>query len=137
MRLKSLVFALCLGALLGGAIGYGCSFWIKRKQFGGNLRLGFWPAVIISVFVLSRGLFTPCDLFGSSESDPKQKADAKACASTFSVFEATTRSSILWTLYLWGIMYERKAGLRLIYRIPFIEKDPEVARARKHEEDSK
>lgn len=100
-----------------------CARWIKKSQSDGVVYLGWGSEFIVILYFIIRGVASwfadmrmswICSLLVASE--PIQ------CAIAFSAFWLALELGFLGGVYIWGLIYERKIGRLLMYRMTFLEK---------------
>ena len=129
----SLIPAAIIGFIIGLAISYPCIRWVRRNQQEGKVLIGrgamgvvvFGWIVIMLIAGLAAGRFIPgfCTLL--MEKGPND------CIAAIPIFQASIELIWLISIYLWGIIFERKKGYRLKYRAPIFDFAQEKIRSRK------
>jgi len=117
-KMGSLIPALLIGGLVGGALSYGSASWIKRNEKNGEVYFSFFnEASIIVVWLALISFWWPivnkkfpklCVALGAN--------GVEKCIAEFSAFQSSLEGTLLCSLYVWGILYERRKSFRLVYR---------------------
>jgi hypothetical protein len=120
--MTSLLPVLLPGLVIGGLLSYGTITWIQKSQLNGILYLSLGPTLVIlaylaAVYVISCSSiameqFHVCTMILAG--------DAIDCGYKFFVLQSTT-DFVLWAIiYIWGIRFEGRSNLRLVYKFRLI-----------------
>ncbi len=114
------------GSLLGGSLNFLCLSWIKRKHVKGIVTLNIGILGVIALVFMAIGVLS-LDSLITSKMLPHPcvfffPGSDIWCAQQWSLFRVTGEVTWAMSLFVWGLVYERKIGYRLTYRIPFDEK---------------
>ena len=119
----SLLPAALVGFIFGAVLCYPCIGWIKHNQQEGKVRIGYFAEGVIVIgwigivafswLVAQRMVPGFCVLL--REKGPND------CIAAAPVFQTTIEVTWLSILYVWGILFERRIGDRLRFRIPLFD----------------
>lgn len=108
-----------LGITTGAFLGYGCARWIKRNHVEGLVYLTKTSLVMFFVYfnilyIVPMAIYwlNPIGFCSAFE-----VTDRVHCVITFLRFWLFMQISLLGFLLVWGILYERRIGHRLVYKV--------------------